>query len=287
MKTMNKSNLRIMSHNLWKNDNNHTAWAEKGLDCSALSRSKGLVNIYTDLQPDIIGCQEMSALMAEKIIFGCIQSGIKYALLWGKDTPILYRADKFELIDSDFALYPEELPEHDGCFNNSNTKSYNIGVFRIKENGNLLIFATTHLWWKSSNPASPSYQPHSDIARVYQLGILMDRLKEYQNKYNCPAIIVGDLNSGYTSKCVQSALENNYFHAHDIATEYSDEAVGLHYCFPDGYYEYYYDFPFERAIDHILISKNNNITVRRFERYSPEYYLPLSDHSPVFIDAEI
>lgn len=284
---MNKSNLRIMSHNLWKNDDNHPAWNEKGLDCSAATRSKGFVKVYTELQPDIIGCQEMSTLMAEQIICDGLGVGIKYALLWGKDTPILYRPDKFEIIDSDFALFPEELPEHDGCFNNNNTKSYTIGVFRVKENGKLMIFASTHLWWKSANPASRDYQPYSDIARVYQLGMLMNKVKEYQNKYNCPAIITGDLNSGYNSKCVQSALQNGYSHAHDIATEYSDESVGLHYCFPDGYSECYYDYPFERAIDHILISKKEDIKVFRFERYSPVYYLPLSDHSPVFIDAEI
>ena len=33
--------------------------------------------------------------------------------------------------------------------------------------------------------------------------------------------------------------------------------------------------------------KGEGATVRRFERFSPEYYLPLSDHSPAFIDIEI
>jgi hypothetical protein len=27
--------------------------------------------------------------------------------------------------------------------------------------------------------------------------------------------------------------------------------------------------------------------VRRFERFSPDYYFPLSDHSPAFADVEI
>ena len=116
---MNKFPLRIMSHNLWKNDDNRPAWSEKGLDCSAETRSKGFIQVYTELLPDLIGCQEVSSLMAEKIICGCSDLGVKYALLWGKDTPIIYRPDKLELIDSDFSLYPEALPEHDGCFNNS------------------------------------------------------------------------------------------------------------------------------------------------------------------------
>ena len=37
-------------------------------------------------------------------------------------------------------------------------------------------------------------------------------------------------------------------------------------------------------IDHILIKFAPVDFVRRFERYTPDYYLPLSDHSPVFAD---
>lgn len=284
---MNKCKIRLMSHNLWKNDNNRPEWESKGLDCSAEARYKGFVRVYKDLLPDIIGCQEMSALMAEKLINGCSKEGLKYALLWGKDTPIFYRPEKFELVDSDYLIYPEEVPGYKGCFNNYKTKSWSIAVFRIKENGKLFIFASTHLWWKSSQPTNPNYQPHSAEARVYQINLLIEKIRCYQEKYNCPSVIVGDLNAGYDSKCVQSALNNGYSHAHDIATEYVDESAGLHYCFGDGFESYYYDYPFERAIDHILINGKENLVVRRFERYSPEYYLPLSDHSPTFIDAEI
>ena len=283
---MHKCKIRLMTHNLWKNDTNRPEWEAKNQDCSAQVRAKGFFKVYEELMPDIIGNQEMSPLMADELIRGTMNKGIKYALLWGKDTPILYRPDKFELIDSDFALYPETLPGHDGCFNNYNTKSYNIAVFRTKENQQLFIFTSTHLWWKSSDPSKKNYQPHSDKARVYQINLLIEKINLYQAKYSCPAVIVGDMNAGYTSDCIKSALQKGYSHAHDIATDYADESAGLHYCFGDGYENYYYDYPFEKAIDHILVS-NNSFTVRRFERYSPEYYLSLSDHSPAFIDIEI
>ena len=281
---MNNCELRIMSRNLWKNDVNRSEWEEKGLDCSAAARVKGFVRVYEELYPDIIGCQEMSSLMAEMLLLGCAEKGKKYALLWGKDTPILYRPEKLELVDSDFSLYPENIPQHEGCFNNYKTKSYNIALFREKTTNKLLIFSSTHLWWKSSDPKQKNYQPYSSEARVYQLGLLMEKIKIYREKYNCPAIIVGDLNAGYDSNCVRSALQNGYVHAHDAATEDCDQSAGLHYCFGDGYENYYYDFPFERAIDHILIYPQNQLTVRSFKRHSPDYYLPLSDHSPVFTD---
>ena len=279
--------LRLMTHNQWKNDNNLPAWAEKGLDCSASVRMRGFVRVYKDTLPDIIGCQETSFNMADKMIRYCAEEGLRYALLWGRDTPIMYNQDKFELIDSDFSLYPDDFPGHEGIFNNDHTKSYNIGVFRIKENGKLFIFASTHLWWKSNDPQSPNYQPYSDEARRYQLGLLIKKIEEHRRKYDCPSFIVGDLNANYTSLAVQYALSDGYVHAHDVATEFCDETIGYHDCFGWGYNSFYSNDPFPCAIDHILIKNASNVNIRRFERFSPEYYLPLSDHSPAFVDVEI
>jgi len=275
--------LRIMSHNLWKCDHNCPAWEAKGEDCSAATRAKGMVRVYAETQPDIIGCQEMSFVMADEIIRGLSDQGQRYALLWGRDTPILYRQDRLELLDSDFLLYPAELPGWEGEFNNSATKSWCIAVFRDKTDGKKLIFMSTHLWWMSSDPASGYYQAGSDEARVYQLNMAMDRLEEFRSQYSCPIVLVGDLNADYTKPVVQNALSRGYAHAHDIATEFADHDWGRHYCFGDGY-KPYEEGPFEKAIDHILVKSAPMDFVRRFERYTPDYYLPLSDHSPVFAD---
>ena len=276
-------NIRIMSHNVWKCDDNLPEWEAKGEDCSAVARAKGMVRVYSETQPDIIGFQEMSGVMSEQIILGLADKGYSYAMLWGKDTPILYRQERLELLDSDFLMYPVKIPGLDGEFNNQGTKSWCAAVFRDKTDGKKLIFMTTHLWWKSSNPDAKSYQAGSDEARVYQLNMAMNRIEEYQLKYNCPAVLVGDLNADYTKPVVQNALLRGYDHAHDIATEYADSDWGYHYCFGDGY-KPYEKAPFERAIDHILVKFAPKDFVRRFERYTPDYYLPLSDHSPVFAD---
>jgi len=275
--------LRIMSHNCWKHDTNLPAWEEKGENCSAPVRAKGMVRVYTETRPDIIGFQEMSPTMADEIVRGLAGKGERYALLWGGDTPILYRQDRLELLDSDFSLYPEEVPGWEGAFNNDNTKSWSIAVFRDKADGKTLIFMSTHLWWKRSAPSSPSYQAGSDEARTYQLNMAMDRLEEFRAQYDCPVVLAGDLNDNYNSGAVRNALNRGYTHAHDIATEFADEDWGYHYCFGDGY-KPYVKAPFERAIDHILVKFAPADFVRRFERYTPDYYLPLSDHSPVFAD---
>lgn len=278
--------LRIMSHNVWKNDINLPAWEEIGADCSAAVRAKGMVRIYTETLPDIIGFQEMSQLMADEIIRGLANLGRHYTLINGGDTPIIYSQNRLELLDSDFLLYPTEIPNFEGKFNNSGTKSWCIAVFRDKTDGKKLIFMSTHLWWMSSNPSSKYYQAGSDEARAYQLNMAISRLDEFKVKHDCPIVLVGDLNTSYNTPVIQDALNRGWLHAHDIATEFKSEDHGHHYCYGDGY-KPYVEKPFEIGIDHILVKYAPDDFVCCFERYTPDYYIPLSDHSPVFIDANL
>ena len=284
--------IRLMTHNVWNCDGNHPAWEAKGEDCSAAARIDKLVQVYLDKQPDIIGCQEVSSLMADLLKEHTHDAGLDYTLIWGRYTPILYRADKFELVDSAFQTYPERIDGYEGTFNDVRSKAWNMGVFREKASGKLFIFCTTHLWWKSGDlsknlSSSDSYQEYSDEAREYQIALCMKQALKFHEQYGCPVVLVGDLNTDYNSKAIQFLLENGFRHAHDIATDYAEESVGYHYCFPAGYEPYYYDKPFEWAIDHILLYGEREGAVKRFERYSPEYYLPISDHSPAYIDMEL
>lgn len=278
-----------MTHNVWNFDNNSSEWEKNGEDCSAAARVGGLLRVYSETAPDVIGAQEASALMSDLLKTGFEGAGVNYALIWGRFTPILYKAEKLELLDTEFGAYPEFIPGLVGSFNDARTKSYNIAVFRVKESGERFVFATTHLWWKKS-PSDTLFskgsavQEGSDEAREYQIKILTDKVNLYREKYACPAIIVGDLNTDYRSKAVKYALEHGYKHAHNIATEYAEEAVGYHNCFPWGYDKEYFDKPFEDAIDHIFVVGEKEGAVKRFERYSPEYYLPISDHSAAYID---
>ena len=280
--------MRIMSNNIWKCDKNNAAWEAQGADCSASTRAKGLVRLYTETKPDILGVQECSALMAECIMEHMKQEVARYTLLWGRDTPILYRNDRLELVDYGYCNYPEDVPGYEGSFNNQGTKSYSTAVFRIKENGRLLIFANTHLWWKFSDPAAGgNYQAYSDEARFFQLNMLIDHVQNLRKQYVCPAVIVGDMNAVYTSPALQLALKRGYMHGHDVAVEYRDETNGHHYCYADGYDHYENPKDFLASIDHILLGDCPGGAVRRFQRYSPDWYMPLSDHFPVWIDMEL
>ena len=274
------ASIRIMTHNQWKNDHNRPEWEEKGFDCSAKVRTKGFARVYRETLPDIISAQEISPAMMEWLMEYTASDGLNYAILWGRDTSIFYRPDKFEVVDSEFSLYPEEFPGHEGVFNNHKTKSYCIGVFRSKESGRLFIVASTHLWWKSSQD-----QPYSNEARAYQISLLGDVVERFAKKYGCPSVIVGDLNAGYGSMAIDAIFKKGYRHGHDIATEYADDTNGYHYCYGDGY-RGYEPLEFERGIDHILFKGEREGAVLRFDRYYPEYYMPLSDHFPAFVDVE-
>ncbi len=274
--------IRIMSNNLWKHDKNSPAWEELGLSCSARTRAPGFVRVYSEIQPDIIGMQESSDVMLDYIMGGLLEKGIRYGVLWGKDTPILYRQDKFEVIDQDYFLYPEEFPGHEGVFNNGRTKSWCVGVFRNKQTGKVFAFMSTHIWWMSNNPESKSYHPFSDEAREYQISLALAKLKEISAKYSCPYILVGDFNAAWNSYALNHLINNGMFHTHEIATGYVDETRGTHRCGPSGYGDTYSEGGFKAAIDHILVSEG--IEVLNFVRHSPEYYLPISDHSPVYSD---
>lgn len=280
--------IRLMSHNQWRCDNNQKAWEALGLDCSSAVREEGFARVYAETHPDIVGIQEISGKMAEDLMASLAARGLRYALLWGHDTPILYRQDKFELVDSMFALYPTACPGEEGEFNNASTKSRTAAVFRAKGEGKLFVFASTHLWWMSDDPAARNYRRGSDAARAYQIGLAMDDIDALRAAYNnCPAILVGDMNAPLDSTPLRAAFARGYRHAHDLATDYADSSRGHHDCGNQGYSMTERPGGFPLAIDHILVSGAEALRIRRFERYAPEYYMPLSDHAPVFIDAEL
>jgi len=276
------SAIRLMTQNQWNVVDNLDYWKEKGLDCSAEVRMKGHVQIFKELMPDIVGGQEVNIHMQYFLKYYCMEESLPYTIIWGNMTPIIYRADKFELLDTEYILYPEHVEGYEGAFCDAKSKSCNIGVFRSKEDGKVFVFATTHLWWQSDKN-----RPGSSEVRRLQLKMASELVAKYQKKYGgCPAVLVGDLNDHYNSPAIRYALsEGGFSHAHDIAVEYRHEGVGYNACginkLAPGIWQ---DKPFEDAIDHILVRDIPEGAVRRFERYCPDYYLLLSDHAPTYID---
>lgn len=283
------SKLRLMSQNQWNYVDNLPNWKEQGLDCSAEVRMKGHVRVIKELMPDIIGGQEVNMHMQMYLKFYCMEEGLPYTQIWGHYTPLIYRADKLELLDTEYLIYPEYVEGFEGTFNDVRSKSCNVGVFRTKEDGKVFIFATTHLWYKNGHdPKDSAYQAGSDEVRRLQIKMALDMIGKYQQKYkNCPVIFVGDMNAEYESPAITYALQEGGFrHAHNVAAEYAHEGTGYNGCGLSGP-GIWTDLPFQNAIDHILVKDVPEGSIRRFERYTPDYYLVLSDHAPVYIDVEL
>lgn len=272
--------LRIMSNNLWWCTNNTPAWEAMGKDCSNGARVPGFARMYREVQPDLIGLQECSARMTHDLMDHLTENGFPYTMLWGRDTSILFHRDKFELVDSRVCIYPEQVPGLEGSFNNLKTKSYCIGVLRLKATGQLLIFASTHLWYQTEWEC-----PGSEAARGWQMNLLIDAIDAFQKKYQCPAIIAGDFNTWPSGKGVQTALARGFVHAHDVADE-ADDTTGMHECCDLGYKTELEEGTFANSIDHILL-RDFEGKIESYCRCCPDYYFPVSDHSPLWIDLQL
>ena len=281
------STLRLMTQNQWNRTENAPAWEEKGLDCTSATRMKGHVQVFREICPDIVGGQEVNKDMQLDFMLYCQQEKLPYTIIWGNMTPIFYRADKLELLDTEYLLYPKRFENYEGTFNDANSKSCNVAVFRNKESKKVFIFATTHLWWRNgTNPDYKYYQAGSDEARAYQLKLANEMIEKHRAAYqNCPVVLLGDMNARLGSPALNYALgEGGYLHAHDVATDFRHEGRGYCSCTPNGPGTKWLDGTPADAIDHILVKGMPEGAIKRFDRYTPDYYLLLSDHAPVYID---
>ena len=172
------SSLRLMSQNQWYWSDNRPEWQELGLDSSAATRMHGHIQVFKDLMPDVVGGQEITPEMQQYFKFYAAEEGLsQYALIWGNYTPIIYRSDKLELVDTEYLRYPTAIEGLPGKYNDTGSKGATLGVFRIKENGKMFIFLTTHLWFKRGNPEHPKYYPGSNEARAYQMRLAKEMIE--------------------------------------------------------------------------------------------------------------
>lgn len=281
------SKLRLMGHNQWNTDK-RSAWTEQGFDCSAETRMHGFIRVFKELCPDVVGGQEINKDMQLYLMLYAQEEKLPYTMLLGNMTPIIYRADKLEVLATEYLLFPKTLAGFAGEFNDVNSKSCNVAVFRDKEGGQVFIFVTAHLWWRNgSDPSYYSYQAGSDEARTEQLRLANGLVDKYRAIYgDVPVVIAGDMNTAVGTPALNYLEENGYVHAHDAATEYTTELSGYCRCGEKGPADKWLDTPYTVADDHIYVKDMPAGAVKRFDRYMPEYYLQLSDHAPVYIDVE-
>ena len=284
--------MLILSNNLWNCDFNTASWASRGEDCSADARVADLAKAYITVLPDIIGYQEMSRHM-ESILFPrmhCIKladgTEAKYEMITGGYTPLFYRHDKYRQLESGHFIFPLAFPPYDGTFNDADSKGYTYGVFEDRADGKQIIVFTAHLWWMSSDETNKNYQAGSAEARAAQIKMISEKADDLIAKYNCPVILMGDLNDMLRSPCLDAAFAAGFRETHALCVGARDDRRGYHYCYPDTW-RHDPDGVYEDAIDHILIKNEGKAVVKEFHRFMEPYFEKLSDHFPVYVEVEL
>ena len=148
-----KTELRIMSHNIW---------------CGPVyNRDLHMRDIYFRYLPDVLGLQEMTPNLYKSRIVELLEP--EYELLTHKEaegftdnTPLLIRKGMFDVIDHGWHLFKG--------LNNSKTKSLAWAVLRRKSDGMEFGAISTHFWWQGG--------PESDLARVGDVDQMMTTVEE-------------------------------------------------------------------------------------------------------------
>ncbi len=270
------SNLRIMSQNIWNNDQNSAVWRAAGLDCSLSSRLDSFATVFMAYAPDIICMQEIKHhSKVSELIEIMAEQGRNYELITCNQkvnyTPLVYNTDTLTLIESGYHKF--------GYGSDSQSKSYTWGYFKHNETGETFVAISTHLWWMSIKQNS-----NSVTFRKKQFQELSDFVDEIAAKYNCPCFVAGDMNCTVSTDEYQSALNNGFSDCYDIATEFADNSIGRYTCNQNFYSNQPRVGSYKNAIDHALVKNIGDSKVISYDYITPNFFGKLSDHAPLCLD---
>ena len=265
---MSDNKIRVMSHNVW---------------CVTLSNRKELLQEnFFRFKPDILCLQEVTYILYDAGLLTPLLD--EYELLHHKvdgyvnNTPLLYRKDRFELIESGWHLF-------DGK-NNADTKSLTWAVLRDKNNGKHIGALSAHFWWEAKSE-------EDDIARKYHAEQCIAFIKPICDKYNAPVVLGGDFNCKVGSLAYNHLIEEGGKDARNAALNGAD-LINTWHDFPemDEVSRTYKSAAapigsFTDAIDHLIIFGYEKLKVDRFNVPVDEKILLSSDHCPIYFDAEM
>ncbi|MBO7375582.1 MAG: hypothetical protein J6V01_00660 [Clostridia bacterium] len=273
------SDLRIMTNNVWNCDKNKDAWIAMGEDCSAPVRAVGFARVYSAYMPDVINTQEMTALMLSSILRNLEKFGVKYKSL-AINTPV---ADFTALIYNPETVTLEKSGHHVFDYgSDSSSKGYTWGLFRLNSSGKRFISLSTHMWWKGE-----SAQPGSNAWRERQAAEIVEATKKLAEEYGCPVFVQGDFNTQTTTAAFAVFTNGGFSNCQKIAAS-TDNLRGYHSCSPTGYSKELSPGTYTaNGIDHMLVRNLGDSKVIAFAHIIPDFYYPLSDHYPVYIDVKL
>lgn len=265
------ASMRIMTNNVLSSD-------------TLGERSALLVNIYMTYFPDIIGLQECSSIGHSKVInaisdyYGSTCRSIA-ATTKTCYTPILYRKDRYTLVESGSMLYDQRWPLTD-------TKTLSWAVLSVKETGKKFIVLNTHaaiIIGSYDTEAQFGYKATDSVDgakwREDNSRQILEKYEELKAKYgNIPAFIMGDMNDGPSAKSITMLTKDTGFVTSTAAATIS-RTTGATYHSGVGTAPSLNGSP----IDHIFVTRNLvNVFTHTINRNQEAY--DSSDHCQVYID---
>ena len=268
------SNIRIMSSNIWGNCSKETPIA---------TRDDKIALVYRKYLPDVIGMQECSpkARAQELNLWRLIQDqysevpAVPSNELKNNYTSVVYRTDKFNLIDFGWSYY--------SGLNDKGSKSLTWCVLENKKTKKQFLFFNTHYYWTGDEPGK--------LARIENTKEFLTIFKEIYGKYKLPAFFTGDFNCRSDEPPIQALISEDFVESRTNA-KIRTSKYRSHHKYPTYYPEEgtYHDgvvpnLEPERSIDHIF-TYGHVETLTYHTVIDPES-LEASDHCPIYIDAKI
>lgn len=280
--------MRIMTNNIWGDYFGN----------EVESRQDNLFAVYEKYSPDILGFQEVTESWHKSALFEKLEEN--YHLIgiekynWYNFVPIAVKKS-LEVISFGF----ERLH---GASDKSKSICY--VVAENKDTGNRIAVCNTHFWWMQGNEcerdkrmlknavgekiAYQSPEEHNALRtkNAKQLAMLMAELKE---KFNCPVIAMGDMNTTISSDVFRVYEERGISHFFDKAKE-RDTVCSVHgnpLRGEDGkFHGKKTTEDYTSSIDHI-IGLGNGYNVLCYRVIEDKEALDATDHSPVYADIDL
>lgn len=244
-------------------------------------RQQFQAGLIADYAPDVVGLQEFSA--SYRAAFPAMLESIGYRQVSsGKDnanfTPLFYRADRLEVVDSGYKLYTGP--------NDNNSKSLTWAIFRVRETGKRFVAISTHFMWNQPGIDGPAAR----LTNAREMLELIATLRSREGCADIPVIFGGDLNCNPSSNALQTVVAGGLTEAWNAAAQKNDTSGYHQYATYDETWGIYTQIPqiggtHANAIDHAFVTAGTQVN-RCYALISP-YTLYASDHMPIFIDIEV
>lgn len=262
------SKLKIASYNIQYDNPRDTVNTWK-------KRLPGVAYVFDKYHFDIVGAQEpflaqlndLMPLIPEYAFLGNDIRGTTDKL--GRHyTPILYKKDKFDVLDWG-TFWLSETPDVPG--KGWDAHSFRIctwAKFREKKGGDEFFFFNIHFDHKGI------------VARVESPKLLLSKIKEIADGY--PLFVTGDFNTNqhtdnYKTMNGSGLVKDSYHLAKRIRNRNTPTFNG-----------YRSELKGSNRIDHIYVSLNPEVNIRSYRILTDSYKgMYPSDHFPILIEAEI